>query len=399
MDLEKRFCNIRSFLQQHQYLHELEVMERFPFPLQGPYHDWTEDILELSDEQIIALECFGDTSHLQSSDLIEFIQTAWQLAEIEEVKLTTEVIPQKLTRKLTPKKLHEISKIKGLLKEKDVDTIIDVGSGAGHLSSILVYDRSIKSICVDMNSQFQEQGKKKLERWNPELLEKLQFVPFELKDGRLLPFEYQLQKSLVLGLHSCGALSSYLIQNQVSNPEQALLNFGCCYHKLVDEYNLSQLAKSNPIQFTNHALTMAAKCHKIFDLKELHKRTSVKRFRYALHFYCQEVLNTSFATLGNAHPKDYLGKFSDYVHRYYDHQDQLEAMDLDEYFSSARTQLNIQIALKAGVIRSALGRLIELYLTLDRALFLKEHDIPVYVARVFDRTLSPRNIAIISNFH
>ena len=397
MDLEKRFCEIRNFLTQYQYLHELEVMERFPYPLPDPFQAWSEALLSLTDKDLIALECFGDTSKLENcvhnNLLVEYFKKAWQLATIPHLNVDTPDIPQKLSRKMSQKKIHEVATIRGFLKDKKMLNLIDVGSGAGHLSSILVHDRPIKSFCVDMNHEFQQQGLKKLKRWNPELLDKIEFVNFELQSEQLLPFDYDSANTLVLGLHSCGPLSTYLIENQAKTPQQHLLNFGCCYHKLTNEYNLSQLAQKSPLTFTNHALTMAAKCHRVFGLNEFNERARVKKFRYAFHFYSHEMLNKPFATLGNAKSSDYLGKFSDYVQKYYSNE--LDAIELDRFFSDDKTQSNIQIALNAGVIRSVLGRLIELYLLLDRAIFLQESGLKVELVEMFKRELSPRNIAII----
>ena len=246
MDLEKRFCEIRDFLSEFQYLHELEVMERYPYPLKDPYQKWSEVLLQLSDVDIIALECFGDTSSIQkisksdaTKGLTEYFKKAWKLSSIPKLEQSCEKIPQHLSRKMSQKKVHEVSSIHALLSDKQFSQIIDVGSGAGHLSSILVHDRELKSFCVDMNKEFQEQGVKKLKRWNPELLDKIEFIHFELKKQKLLPFAYKADETLVIGLHSCGPLSTYLVENQAQNFGQKLLNFGCCYHKLTNEYKVT----------------------------------------------------------------------------------------------------------------------------------------------------------------
>lgn len=41
------------------------------------------------------------------------------------------------------------------------------------------------------------------------------------------------EKSILIGLHACGDLTSLIIKNFVSTPDAtALISFGCCYHKL-----------------------------------------------------------------------------------------------------------------------------------------------------------------------
>jgi len=49
----------------------------------------------------------------------------------------------------------------------------------------------------------------------------------------------------------------------------------------------------------------------------------------------------------------------------------------------------------ANLIRWQLGRILETYLILDRALWLEESGVECEVAQIFDEQISPRNLAII----
>ena len=51
----------------------------------------------------------------------------------------------------------------------------------------------------------------------------------------------------------------------------------------------------------------------------------------------------------------------------------------------------------ADIIRGLLGRVIETYLVLDRAVSLEEQGHKVDVIEIFDRKLSPRNLLIKSS--
>jgi hypothetical protein len=396
MDLEKRFCAIRDFLKQHEYLHELEVMERYPFPLKAPYDQWTKELQKLDAKDLLQLECFGSTQALTEESMISYFEKAWVLAELPKYAQSDNKLKGEITRKMTPKKIHEIEQIQHLLQDEEVETLVDIGSGAGYLSSALLINNNLKSFCVDMNDQFQQQGKKKLQNWFPELLDRLTFVHAKVDANSKFDFIQNTQKTLLLGLHACGPLSTTLVRHFEKGQYGTLLNFGCCYHKMQNEYNLSAVAKSEPINFSNHALTMAAKCHSVFSPKEIHQRYLVKRFRYSLHFYAQDVLKTPFETLGNASAKDYQGSFSDYAKKYYPAVHDIPAQELEEYFHLPSTQQKVHYAMVAGIIRSALGRLIEIYINLDRALYLQEHGHQVVVAETFKRELSPRNIAILA---
>jgi len=389
MNYEKRFCEIRDFLIKHEYLHELEMLDRFESKIIEPYNSWFDEVNKLSDEQLIQFESNKDTNHINDERLIQFINIVKDLIKIPVIKTEEFKLEQVYKRKMNAKKIHEIQTLKSFVDQNvSVNSFIDVGSGAGHLSQALVSDNDKTSICIDMSSDFQKIGIEKINRWLPSLKDKITFKQLEIKENTKNQFD---QESMILGLHSCGPLSTYLIQ---SIPEY-ILNFGCCYHKLVDEYNISTLAKEKPIFFTNHALTMAAKGSGLYSSNELEQKFKVKRFRYTLHFLCLEKFSIPFATLGNATKSDYEGKFSDYAIKYLPQVKVLSTEELDTYYDSNSEKIDKII--RAGSIRSQLARLIEIYLLLDRCIYLREKSINANMFELFDKNISPRNIAIFSS--
>ena len=52
--------------------------------------------------------------------------------------------------------------------------------------------------------------------------------------------------------------------------------------------------------------------------------------------------------------------------------------------------------LVGGLIRNAFGRLLELYIQLDRVIFLEENNYNAELLEVFEEPVSPRNIAIVA---
>ena len=386
MDYQKRFEEIRDFLKAHTYLHELELLERFEEDLSPKYKKWSDELGSLSINEILSIENNYEFSFIKDSTLRDFIKTAKDLSKIEQKKLDSPSIDDNIKRKMNKKKVHEISKITSLLKDSTHERIIDIGSGAGHLSSALVNEHR-NSICIDSNKDFQSMGEEKLKRWSPKTLESIEFINKEIQNDDQLN-QYINKDTLFIGLHSCGALSSTLVQ---LNPDH-LLNFGCCYHKLEKEYNLSAASLNSPIWFTNHAKTSAAKGHAYLSEKDFENKFIVKRFRYTLHYFLKDKFQDSFVTLGNAKKHDYLGPFSDYAHSYCKKTLSFTKEELEKYYKE-----NIHFidsVIKAGTLRSLLGRLIELYIILDRALFLIENGRAANIFEVFERELSPRNIAI-----
>jgi hypothetical protein len=389
MNYEKRFCEIRDFLNTHEYLHELELLNRFESKILEPYDSWFDQIRQLTDDQLIEFECNQNTEHISDKNLVSFMNKVKELTTIPVIKVEETQLDQVYKRKMNNKKVHEIQTLKTFIDSNvKINSFIDVGSGAGHLSQALITNSNKISLCIDMNAVFQKIGLDKIKRWLPQLSDKITFKQLEIQSDSKNQFD---KKSMLLGLHSCGPLSTHLVQACQKN----FLNFGCCYHKLKDEYNISKLAKENPISFTNHALTMAAKGNRDLSITELNKKFIVKKYRYALHFLCIEVLKIPFQSMGNAKRSDYLGSFAEYAQKYLSQANRLSHEDLDSFYNKNINKIDKII--RAGSLRAQLSRLIEIYIILDRVIYSREQGINSNMFELFDVNISPRNIAIYSD--
>jgi hypothetical protein len=134
--------------------------------------------------------------------------------------------------------------------------------------------------------------------------------------------------------------------------------------------------------------------------KDYDFKLKVKLYRYAIHFlltdqYGQE----NMLTLGNTHPKIYNESFAIYAREQFKRleiQTSLTDTELNHYFENQERLQLIHKMLAAGLIRNALGRLLEIYLLLDRAIYLEEQGYEAKLIECFDESISPRNIAVIA---
>lgn len=383
MNYEKRFNAIKDFLKEHEYLYQKEMLNHYPEKLKPPYHDWVCELDDFSFQDLLELESNYSTQRISDIGFIHFIKECEKLCDIPYYNTNETIISNELKRKLTPKKIHEIQNIKSYVATlKDINTIVDIGSGAGHLSCALVDGSDKNSVCIDMDKKLQTSGQKKINLWLSHLKDKIKFINHKVTSENICPVTIK-DNFLVIGLHSCGALSTHIIKSA----PQKVLNFSCCYHKLYDEYNLSKIAKVDALSFSNHALTMAAKCNSTYQVQDIEKKFLVKRFRYPIHFYYRDHFNQDAPTLGNAKEADYQGDFKSYINKYCnqlkDKSVELKSKQMMYYF-------------KAGSIRALLGRLIEIYIILDRTLYLKEQGLDPKIYQFFNPKISPRNIGIIT---
>lgn len=393
MNYVEHFLEIKSFLKKHKYIYELEVLKRYPNELNPFYLSVSKDLYELDLNELAHFESDIFFKENFSKDLKDLIKKISTLTKINKLKINETKLHQNLKRKLNPKKLHELSTLKTLFDQSSFDQVYDIGGGVGHLGHVFVANQNKRAQVFDMNEDFLSSGEEKMKRWLKEHSEKLSFTLKRVDEQFSLELK---QNDLLAGLHSCGSLSVDIIKKYAQNNKGGLINFGCCYHQLNEDYNISKLSQKDPLHLTNNALHLATRGSSYASIDDLLKRKKVKYYRYGLHHLMLEKFNEGFITLGNGHKNDYNGIFSTYAKKYYPKASELSDDSLNQFYESVQDKIKENFYL--DFIRGMFARVIELYLILDRVIYLEEHNIDVKMCEVFDRFLSPRNIGILVNF-
>ena len=308
------------------------------------------------------------------------------------------------------KKRHEIQKITPRLKEirdqNHFDYVVDIGGGVGHLSRVLSHYHSIASISIDRDPIFQKIGEERLHKYRKlDGSRDVKFVNINFGDEAL---DHSLKnifqpKSFSLGLHTCGALANILIQKSIDFKTMGLLSFGCCYHKMNPntDFPLSHFYKDNHFTKLNlFALSLATRSHAAMTRDNYDTKMRVKYYRYALHLFLMKHFNNKYFTdVGECHIRIYWGPFADYI------RIKLSELGLNHYFtdddfnlfySDLEIQKELKVMFLCNIIRWQLGRALEVFILLDRCIYLEEQGYEIKIEQYFKEALSPRNIGILA---
>lgn len=396
MNVRKRFELCYNILNEYQFIHKREFLSQYPLVFPSLVQEWVNELEKFSPSELARFETtpwsfdFGDIKSRELFSMIKDVNNV-KLKEPNTVKLHPNVL-----RKLNQKKKHEVEKIVGFysdyLQEREAH-FVDVGSGAGHLSQALVYNSSNTSLCVDMDMRLQEIGRKKILHWLPENADKIIFTKMLFEESSKIK---NSSLSHLISLHGCGPLSTSIVKNFHTEGYLSLMNFGCCYHKILDEYNISKLAQKYNLHLGSQSFFLAERKTSLVAAKDIVQRRAVKRYRYALHFFLNDHFNLEFTSIGNASQSDYSGPFSNYAKKFHRASELLDISNeqLDNYIISEEFNSLFNKYFLLDSIRSIFARVIEIYLICDRALYLEELGYDVEVFQLFDASLSPRNLAI-----
>jgi len=410
MNYKDRFLNISKFLAPHRPMWENEIIELYPSGLDIFNRDWIAQLSKLSVEELWKVDCLSDASVLEGTAMGRWMHEMQDLCLLERKEVNQlQNLPDWAFNKVKGKKRHEILILAEVFKEiqnnKKFSHLVDIGGGVGHLARIMAHYNGIECISLDINEEFQTLGKKRLEKYpKPEFAKDVRFITHDFTrelEGEMTKKIFT-EQSFSLGLHTCGPLALRHIECALQNKTRGLLNFGCCYNRLDPntDINISETSKSSGLQGMNtYTFTLASRGHGSMGLEDFVHKRRVKDYRYALHIYFYDILGIKdLVPVGDSHHREYWVDFGEYAIgklKKLGHEIKWSKEEFDQFFNQESIQRVLNDLFMVNIIRWQLGRTLELYILLDRALYIEEQGKEVKLIQFFDENLSPRNIGVL----
>ncbi|XP_054159234.1 methyltransferase-like protein 25B [Oppia nitens] len=324
-----------------------------------------------------------------------------------------------LNRKIKEKKRHEIQRLSTITDQllKSLDncrTIVDCGSGQGHLSRImsLCYGYDVISIEGNDDNVLGAQNKdlkmlnslKKYKLMDNIHTDCPKQVNCVLQNNSSISELTELADNhLLLGLHACGPLSAIILkQLRECQSAKGLILVSCCYFKIhMNSFPMSQCAHKLSVPALSYEAKEIA-CHAIE--KFINKLNTRERLS-TLRIHCYRALLESLIDKYNPNMRHNAMKSVKIG----------DNMNFNDYFHKAVNGLNIDIPeeeLDSDFVRNCLSQqqnciifyslrlliapLVESLILLDFINYLKEDGIQTALLPLFDPILSPRNFVLIA---
>lgn len=380
----------------------------YPEPTQAYPSDWIQELMEFKDtKDLVALERKDFSAVSLSGSLRAFVERSEFLGQFESAPRFHPMPENSYTfLYVIPKKQHEIRSLAPFVhhtyKSQKLSSVVDIGGGIGALAQVLNRQYELQMHSVDMDPVLQNTGMLRQKRMDKNRLTQVQYHEHKVAHDNEEFKKLLGPGTLTLGLHTCGDLSVHQMRSTIETKSKVLINFGCCYNRLVDTetQNLSHYARSLPSQIIQNkfALTLAARAHRKTDEEDYSFKLKVKYFRYTFHLLmCDEFGMPEMMTLGNSSKKLYDAPFNLYA------EEQFRRLGLtpppseklNAYFENSERKELIREMLTAGFIRNVFGRLLEAYILLDRAIFMEESGYDSQLLQFFEEEISPRNLGLV----
>ncbi|KAI8973050.1 methyltransferase domain-containing protein [Pilobolus umbonatus] len=314
--------------------------------------------------------------------------------------------------------------IKQVADERNITSVIDLGSGQGYLSRALAFEHGLEVLAVDM-SEIQTKGavkfdnkalkiQKKSEDGLPNLKHVTERITPENIADVLTRWGSSIDKSwLVTGLHTCGDLSPMIFNLFAECPQVAcVVNVGCCYNALTSSgFPMSSYVKKKCMPFGSTARVLS--CHSPSRWLDEGEQCITISNNYLFRGLFQEMMvdrglsdindppilgrikqNKSFPLFVKAALKKM--KLPD---------DTITSEEAEIHYSQCKEKSVDRQFLALWTLRALLSPVIESIILMDRYLYLKSSiqsthpsdNQGCWMFPLFDQSASPRNVVLIAS--
>ncbi|NOY24782.1 MAG: methyltransferase [Oligoflexia bacterium] len=297
-------------------------------------------------------------------------------------------------RRLSTRKWAQIQSFAASVDRLEPASLIDWCAGKGHLGRTLGQTLGRRVHAVERDPHLCEVGQSLARRAGVEMA-------FTVADVLLDPLdELVLPGRSIVALHACGDLGTRALTLGAARNCAAIALSGCCFHRLSQPtYTpLSSGARALDFHLSRDQLRLPASAEVVASRRMRRLRRREMRFRLVVDYLLRQQSGVDrYRTLKSVPECWTNGSLPEFVAAI-SVRDSLglspTATDLRRAETWATERARVSRAL--GMTRAAFRRPLELWVTLDRALFLAEQGWSVRLGTFCPTTVTPRNTLILA---
>lgn len=392
-DLLARFQDLDSFLLQHQALWRPRPFHNLQLPWEAELAALATWLRGRSLEQAEASDNspFALSAPAPFPDLARQAQALSQLGEIPS--LDSPPRAHALSVDVPGRKLAQIQAFASHLQFRQRPTHwLDWCSGKGHLGRWLTQDDQHLT-CLEYDPALIESGSALSNRLGLNAAHLQQDVLADDCNERLT------KEHTPVALHACGDLHVRLLQLASRNGCPQLAVAPCCYNRIAGMHYqpLSAAAQGSGLQLSRDDLGLPLSETVTAGARVRRQRNQSMAWRLAFDLLQRQLRGIDDYLPTPSLPSDWFSKpFASFCHDLAELRDVPSPGEQDWHALEARGWQRLAEVRNLELLRNLFRRPLELWLLLDRALYLQEQGYKVKLGTFCDYQLSPRNLLLLA---
>lgn len=386
--LVQQFQQLSAVLQQYKPYWQLLPFTCDALPWQQP--DLIQSLLSLSAKQVNAIDL---CSQLQQQYFADLFPQLYQLTELYSLPCNDTVLPVApfwLANGIAGRKLEQIDALCRQWQPSQLP-VLEWCAGKGHLGRMLAYrfDQTVTSI--EWQQQLCDDGTALAAKHHIAQ----QFVCADVLTAPLNNVLHSQQH--IVALHACGQLHISMLQHAVQHGCQQLQLVPCCYHLISEaQYQpMSNLGTELNLQLSKDDLKLVVQGQVTAGERVEKLRFTEVLWRLAYDELRADIsADKQYRPLASVAKHWFSGEFANFaLWAAQQHQLRLPA-EIDWALYLQRGTKRAGLVQRIELVRHLFRRPLELWLVLDRALYLQQHGYDVSVTQLCNYQITPRNVLL-----
>ena len=361
---------------------------------------WSEFLLGLSQSELERCEAEGLAVSAETlpnlpqtlGDLADRVRTSTSLPTLEpvSVKQTRDDV-----RRVSWRKQQQLSALLGALGTLVLPArrIVDVGAGSGHFTRLSAQHFGREALGLERNADRVASASSRAQAARAEFPARFAVVD-ALRDGLELRAD-----DLAIGLHACGELGDTLVRTVASSGADLAL-VSCCLQKISTSQRSSLSQAARGFALPKDTLGLSNLTSQAVGVEASIEHTmQARQARYALRLLLRArgLDIPAGSEMRGINRRQAHAGLTEIAARSLALRELPPASATEVRGHERQAATHFDAIRRLSLPRNMLARVVELSVILDRAAHLEENGYSVHVATLFERAVTPRNIALFAS--
>ncbi|PCK30786.1 methyltransferase [Pseudoalteromonas piscicida] len=359
-----------------------------------PWSHLAPQLQQLSDSAVCALDNDPQAHRDFFKGVIPELEELHALCALPRIQGHRDELPFWLSNGIKGRKLEQLQDFVAAINETKA-SVLEWCAGKGHLGRMLAYHGAPEVNSIELQADLCRQGEESAKRQDLNLHFHCADV---LKDDIHHHF---VENRHGIALHACGELHRVFMRQAVENGMKKLSLSPCCYHLFTPPLYeaMSEEAQSSPLNLSHHDMKLALQETVTAPGRVAEIRKKEVSWRLGFDALRRELQGDNhYLSVPSVNKAIFSGAFSEFCD-WAAAQKQLTLpvnIDFDKYERIGRERK--QVTDRIELVRHLFRRAIEIWLVLDRVLYLQAAGYDVSLSTFCEKSLTPRNILIQADY-
>ena len=361
-----------------------------------PWPELSSLLWALDDQQVSELDSDQNALYAYFAKAIKGLDELQSLCELPTTQQTRDEFPFWISNGIKGRKFEQLQDfVAAISLQKSQYPVLEWCAGKGHLGRMLAFNGAPSIHSIELQAHLCEQGQHSANQ---------QQLPMQFSQANVLTddvTEYFKEQQHAVALHACGRLHQTFLQ-QASDAKTQQISFSpCCYHLFTDnDYQaMSEPAKQSQLALTHRDLKLALQETVTAPSRVDKVRKTEVEWRLGFDALRKSITaEQHYVSVPSVNKAIFSDSFKSFCLWAAEKKSLSLPEDIDYHEFLAIGKQRKRVTERVELVRHVFRRAIEVWLVLDRALYLQQQGYQVTVSTFCEKQLTPRNILIQANY-